>query len=158
MFTGIVDEVGTVDAAIERGDAGARLRDRARARGRAARGRLGRGRGRLPDRDAVGAGGFEADVMNQTLALTTLGELDRRRPGQPRAGAARGDPLGGHIVQGHVDGVGEVRAVTRGRLRATAAGRLPDGLDRYVVEHGSVALDGVSLTVAALAADGSRSR
>ena len=86
--------------------------------------------------------------MNQTLALTTLGALEPGDRGQPRARAARGEPLGGHIVQGHVDGVGEVAAVREDGFARRLRVALPDGLERYVVEHGSIALDGVSLTVA----------
>jgi riboflavin synthase len=100
----------------------------------------------------VAAGGdrwFEADVMNQTLSLTTLGSLG---PGdrvnlEPALGA--GEALGGHLVQGHVDGVARVTgAHVDGIARRLALG-LPRELARYVVERGSLALDGASLTVAA---------
>jgi riboflavin synthase len=89
------------------------------------------------------------DVVEETLSRTTLGSL---RPGdrvnlEPALRA--GDPLGGHIVQGHVDGVGCVR--TAGELVWIDA---PPELLRYCVEKGSITVDGVSLTVAAVDADG----
>jgi len=149
MFTGIVQELGTVEA-VDASGAGARLRI---AAGFA---------GELREGDSVAVAGacltavdpepaaFEADVMNQTLALTTIGEL---RPGdlvnlEPALRA--GEPLGGHIVQGHVDGVGEVTEVRDDGIARRVAVRVPDGLERYLVEHGSVTVAGVSLTVAGL--------
>lgn len=93
------------------------------------------------------------DLSRETLARTWLG---RARPGTRvnlEAALRAGDPLGGHLVQGHVDGVGEVVAaidpVHGGELRA----RLPDALRRYCVEKGSITLDGVSLTIAGPPAD-----
>lgn len=88
------------------------------------------------------------DLAPETVGRTTLGAL---RPGdtvnleRPVTLATR---LGGHLVQGHVDGVGTVEALERHEGGATLTVRLPDGLGRYVVEKGSVAVDGVSLTVA----------
>src|SRR6266576_3559561 len=76
--------------------------------------------------------------MNQTLALTTLGGLG----------------VGGHVVQGHVDGTGEVRAVGEDGLARRLLIAPPPELGRFIVERGSVTVDGVSLTVAALAEEG----
>ena len=152
MFTGIVREMGTVEG-IERSDAGARLRVRAGLGRELAPGDSVSVSGACLTVAAAGDGAFEADVMNQTLSLTTLGDLDpgRRVNLEPALRAA--DPLGGHLVQGHVDGTGEVVAVDEDgfarRVRITA----PAELRRYVVERGSVAVDGVSLTVAELAGD-----
>lgn len=90
--------------------------------------------------------GFRADVSAETLRRSTLGEL---RPGwkvnleRPLAPAGR---LGGHLVQGHVDGTGEFLSLEAGWLKV----RVPEELERYVVEKGSIAIDGVSLTVASI--------
>jgi riboflavin synthase len=96
---------------------------------------------------------FEADVMNQTLSLTTLGDLEPGDRVNVEPAVRAGDPLGGHLVQGHVDGTATVAAIRPDgiarRLRL-GAGR---ELARYLAEHGSVAVDGVSLTVASVAED-----
>ena len=91
--------------------------------------------------------------MNQTLSLTTLGELERGARVNLEAALRAGDPLGGHIVQGHVDGVGDVRSVAEDGFARRLRVGVPDGLERYLVEHGSVAIAGVSLTVAGLDED-----
>src|SRR5687768_13365914 len=110
MFTGLIADLGTVEA-IERSEAGARLRI-ATALG-----------GELADGDSVAVDGvcltvsghdaaaFSADVMNQTLGLTSLGELEPGRRVNLEPAMRAGDRLGGHIVQGHVDGRGRVVAV-----------------------------------------------
>lgn len=96
------------------------------------------------------AGGFSVDAVAETLRLTTLGRL---RPGDPvnlERALRVGDRLGGHLVQGHVDGTAEVLRVTRdgGDVRLRVA--LPGALRPYVAHKGSIALSGVSLTVAAV--------
>jgi riboflavin synthase len=91
---------------------------------------------------------FEADVMAETLRRSTLGSLAEGDQVNLEPPLRAGDPLGGHVVQGHVDGTGVVEAVTEdgfARVMRVAAG--PDLL-RYVVDKGSIAVDGVSLTVA----------
>jgi len=97
---------------------------------------------------------FWMDAVAETLARTTLGRL---RPGARvnlERALALGDRLGGHLVQGHVDGVVAVAGVTRRGADCRMALRVPEELRRYVAFKGSVALHGVSLTVAALTADG----
>lgn len=92
--------------------------------------------------------GFGADVMDETLRRTALGVLAPGDPVNLELPLRAGDHLGGHIVQGHVDGTGAVESVTEegfARVVRIAAG---EDLLRYVVEKGSVAVDGVSLTVA----------
>jgi riboflavin synthase len=145
MFTGIVEELGSV----ERFTAG---RLRVRATTVLADARAG-------DSIAVdgccltlvdkGDGWWEADVSDETLKRTTLGD---RQPGDPvnlERPVRAEDRLGGHIVQGHVDGVGEiVDPVPDLRVR------MPRELLRYVVEKGSVAVDGVSLTIVDALDDG----
>jgi riboflavin synthase len=105
------------------------------------------------DRDAEGPSGFRADLMGETLDRTALGDLT---PGAPvdleRALRADGR-LGGHLVQGHVDGVATVLAVEPRAQWTTMTFTLPTALAPYVVEKGSITVDGASLTVAAVDAD-----
>lgn len=91
--------------------------------------------------------GFVADVMGETLARTTLGRLQRGSAVNLERPLRADGRLGGHLVQGHVDGVGTVTAVVPRDAWTEMAIRLPDGLGPYVVEKGSIAVDGVSLTV-----------
>ena len=90
---------------------------------------------------------FAADVSRETLSLTTLGDLIPGSPVNLEPSLKAGDPLGGHLVSGHVDGVGKVTA-TSGDARSTRIEiAVPAALARYVARKGSVAIDGVSLTV-----------
>jgi riboflavin synthase len=101
----------------------------------------------------VGDGGFDADMVDETLQRTSLGGLRARDTVNLELPLRAGEPFGGHMVQGHVDGVGTVDAVTEesvGRRVRISAG--PDIL-RYVVGKGSITVDGVSLTVAAVGED-----
>jgi riboflavin synthase len=97
--------------------------------------------------------GFAVEVMPQTLRLTTLGDL---KPGDEvnlERSLKVGDALGGHLVFGHVDGVGEVtRVVDDGGDRRVTV-RVPPGLERYLAPRGSMSLDGVSLTIAGASRD-----
>jgi riboflavin synthase len=97
------------------------------------------------------------DLSEETLARSTLGRL---RPGDPvnlERPVTLSARLGGHLVQGHVDGVGEVAGIERDEQGgAVLTTRMPEGLLRYAVEKGSITVDGVSLTIAALAGDGMR--
>ncbi len=153
MFTGLIADMGTVESA-EGGPDGARLTV---STGLAAE--LGPGDSiavngvcltvaGLPD------SGFSADVMNQTLTLTSLGDLRAGDRVNLEPALRASDRLGGHIVQGHVDGRAEVVSVNEDGFARRVAVRLPAELRRYVIEHGSIALDGVSLTVAALDPEG----
>ena len=152
MFTGIVREIGTVEA-VEASDGGARVAIAATCAGE------------LEPGDSVAVAGvcltvagadghsFTADVMNQTLALTTLGALEGGDGVNLEPALRAGAPLGGHLVQGHVDARGEVVGVRADGIARRLRVSLPGGLTRYVVEHGSIAIDGVSLTVAGLDGD-----
>jgi riboflavin synthase len=94
------------------------------------------------------------DLSDETIARTSLRRLAAGHPvnlERPVSLAAR---LGGHLVQGHVDGVGDVQAIDHDDGGATLRVRIPGDLLRYVVEKGSLSVDGVSLTVAAVHADG----
>jgi riboflavin synthase len=146
MFTGIVEELGAI-AAVD----GDRVRIAATTVTEDAR---------IGDSIAVdgccltvvatGEGWWEADVSDETRKRTTLGD---RHPGDPvnleRPVRAQ-DRLGGHIVQGHVDGVGRVISLERLEQSAVLQVAPPAPLERYLVEKGSIAVDGVSLTIAAL--------
>lgn len=91
--------------------------------------------------------GFSADVMIQTLRLTTLGDLNQSDPVNIELAALASDRMGGHIVQGHVDGVGEVAENSPGEKWNKFRIRVPAGLSKYIVNQGSIAIEGVSLTV-----------
>lgn len=90
---------------------------------------------------------FVADVSRETLRLTTLGELREGAPVNLEPALRAGDPLGGHLVSGHVDGVAEVVSVTGDARSLRVVFRVPEHLSRYIARKGSVAIDGVSLTV-----------
>jgi riboflavin synthase len=151
MFTGIVEEVGTV-AALEPRQSGARLRICCRDVLEDLReGASIAVNGVCLTAVAVSGSSFEADLAPETLARSNLGDLvsdslvNLERPVTP---ATR---LSGHIVQGHVDGTGEVVALDAlGDGNWWLKTRLSPDLDRYLVHKGSIALDGVSLTIAAL--------
>jgi riboflavin synthase len=90
---------------------------------------------------------FSADVMNESLTRTALGALSGGDPVNLELPLAIGDRLDGHIVQGHVDGVGEIIQSTDAGFSRVLRVQVPDGMTRYVVEKGSITIDGVSLTV-----------
>jgi riboflavin synthase len=152
VFTGIVREIGSVEE-LRRSEQGARLRVGAGLAAELAAGDSVAVSGACLTVASASDGAFEAEVMNQTLSVTTLGGLEPGGSVNLEPPLRAGDPLGGHLVQGHVDGTGEVRGVRADgfarRLRIAA----PSELRRFVVERGSVAVDGVSLTVTALADD-----
>jgi riboflavin synthase len=100
---------------------------------------------------AAADGAFDAEVMNETLARSSLGELEPGGGVNLELPLRATDRLGGHVVQGHVDGLGTVESVVPdGFARLLTVSAAPEVL-RYVVEKGSIAVDGVSLTVAGLA-------
>jgi riboflavin synthase len=151
MFTGLIEGVGTLAAREPRGGD---------ARLRIAAGTLPFADVQLGESIAVNgvcltvagfdALGFEADASNETLALTTLGELATGRPLNLERALRANDRLGGHLVSGHVDGVG--RVVHRwddGRAQRWQF-EAPSPLRRYIAAKGSICVDGVSLTVNAI--------
>ena len=154
MFTGIVEELGEVVRRDEL-DAAARLTVRGAAvTSDAAHGDSISVNGVCLTVVEVQGDAFTADVMAETLQRSSLGVL---APGSPvnleRAVPVTGR-LGGHIVQGHVDGTGEILGREPAEHWETVHISLPAGLARYVVEKGSITVDGVSLTVASLQDDG----
>jgi len=99
---------------------------------------------------AFDARGFEADASNETLALTTLGGLPVGAPLNLERAMRPDDRLGGHLVSGHVDGIGTVRAITPDARAQRWTFAAPSTLLRYIAQKGSVCVDGVSLTVNAV--------
>jgi riboflavin synthase len=96
---------------------------------------------------AVHGRSFAADLSRETLSVTTLGDLTAGSPVNLEPSLRAGDPLGGHLVSGHVDGIGEITALS-GDARSTRIGiSVPAPLARFIARKGSVAVDGVSLTV-----------
>ncbi len=153
MFTGIIREIGAVEQVERTGD-GARLRVSAGVAGGLGAGDSVAINGVCLTVSSPGDDSFEADVMNQTLSVTTLGALEVGRRVNLEPALRAGEPLGGHLVQGHVDGTGEVASVAEDGFARRLRVAVPEALRRYVAEHGSVAIDGVSLTVATLTPDG----
>ena len=96
---------------------------------------------------------FSADLSSETLARSSLGELAAGDPVNLELPLRASDRLGGHIVQGHVDGVGRVRSITQDGVGREIRFDAPASLLRYVVEKGSIAVDGVSLTAASVDAE-----
>lgn len=91
--------------------------------------------------------GFVADVSRETLSLTTLGELKAGSPVNLERALTLSRPLGGHLVSGHVDGVGEVERRSEDARSWRFVFSMPRALSRYVAQKGSICVDGVSLTV-----------
>jgi riboflavin synthase len=152
MFTGIIKELGEV-AAVESSADGARLRIRADLASELGEGDSVSVNGACLTATSAGGGAFEADVMHQTLELTTLGELEPGSGVNLELPLRADDRLGGHVVQGHIDGRATVAEITDDGFAKRLRVELPDELLPYVVERGSIAIEGVSLTIAAL--DGS---
>jgi riboflavin synthase len=152
MFTGLVDDVGTIER-VERTPAGRELRVSSRYAGLADGESVAVNGACLTVRES-GPGWFSVAAVVTTLDRTTIGEwTDGRRVNLERA-MRLGDRLGGHLVQGHVDDVGVVEEVRRRDDALLVDVRLPTDLEPLMVPHGSVAIDGVSLTVNALPAPG----
>ncbi len=153
MFTGIIEELGSVEAIEDQGDA-----VRLSVRGPLVVSDAG-------DGDSIAVNGccltvashdgevFTADVMRETLDKTSLGTFRRgTRVNLERAVTAE-KRLGGHIVQGHVDGTAEILSRTPSEHWEVVEVGLPDGMGRYLVDKGSITVDGVSLTVVTVTDD-----
>ncbi len=153
MFTGIVEELGEVVAIEQLSDA-----TRLTLRGPKTTEDASHG-------DSISVNGvcltvtsqdddtFTADVMAETLRRSSLGALATGSPVNLERAVKVSDRLGGHVVQGHVDATGTIERVTPDEHWTVVRVALPEGLTRYVVEKGSITVDGVSLTVSAVDAD-----
>ena len=151
MFTGIVEELGRVAGRVDLGDAvrlviggpvvtsDARHGDSIAVNGVC-----------LTVVEVLPDGRFSADVMAETLNRSSLASLGPGSPVNLERAAAVNSRLGGHIVQGHVDATGEVISRTASEHWEVVRITLPENLSRYVVEKGSITVDGVSLTVSSL--------
>ena len=153
IFTGLVTETGMVES-LERDGDGARLRIRAGLAGELSAGDSIAVNGVCLTAVDPDSGGFGADVMAETLRRSSLGPLAAGDAVNLELPLRAGDRLGGHVVQGHVDGTGTVADVRdEGFARVVRIGAKLELL-RYVVEKGSIAVDGVSLTVSHVDDDG----
>jgi riboflavin synthase len=153
LFTGLVQQVGTVSATV-RSNGGARIEVKAPLAAE------------LTDGDSVlvngvcltavdaGRDGFRADLSPETLRRSALGDLGAGASVNLELPLRLQDRLGGHIVQGHVDAVAEVHSVSRDGDVLDLWVSVPEESLRYVVDKGSVAVDGVSLTVAGVDSTG----
>jgi riboflavin synthase len=147
MFTGIVEELGTVEGLTDLGDAA-----RITVRGSVVAQDAGHG-------DSIAVNGvcltvvdndgevFTADVMKETLDRSSLGALRAGDKVNLERAAMLSTRLGGHLVQGHVDAVGAIVDRKPSEQWELVTISLPDGISRYVVEKGSITVDGISLTV-----------
>ncbi|MGI8531597.1 MAG: riboflavin synthase [Geodermatophilaceae bacterium] len=153
MFTGIVEELGTLTGREDLAEA-ARLTVRGElvSPGTVAGDSIAVNGVCLTVVDVQSAA-FTADVMAETLARSTLGALDTGDPVNLERAVTAQTRLGGHVVQGHVDGVATVLSRTPGSHWEVVRLALPVALARYVVSKGSITVDGVSLTVSALGPD-----
>jgi riboflavin synthase len=149
MFTGLVQDVGRVES-VETDSNGARIWIATELAPELAEGDSVAVNGVCLTATAVNDSGFETEAMNQTLVVTALGTLEAGSRVNLELAMKVSDRLGGHIVQGHADGVGEVLAVEEDGFARRLRVELGPELLRYVVAKGSIALDGVSLTVADL--------
>lgn len=147
MFTGLVKEIGVVRAIEYKNDSAVINISAPILAQQIALGDSVSVSGVCLTATSVGSGYFCADVMVQTLKLTSLKKIQIGMSVNLELAARASDRLGGHIVQGHVDGVGTVKALTPGEKWAQFEVEVPLELTRYIVNQGSIALDGVSLTV-----------
>ncbi len=149
MFTGLIQDIGAVEA-LDRDADGAHLRIATRLAPEIALGDSVAVDGVCLTATAVEESGFETEAMNQTLRVTALGDVEAGAAVNLELALRAGDRLGGHIVQGHVDGVGTVAAVREDGFARRLEVELPPELLRYAIGKGSITLSGVSLTIADL--------
>ncbi len=153
MFTGLVADLGTVTAVDASAD-GVRLAVRTALAGELAAGASVAVNGVCLTATAIADGHFSADVMHETLRRSSLAEVGEGAAVNLELPLRATDRLGGHVVQGHVDGLGTVRDVVEDGFARVVELAAPPELLRYVVEKGSIAVDGISLTVASVTDDG----
>jgi riboflavin synthase len=149
MFTGLVQDLGRITQAESSGD-GVRLTVQTALAPELGEGDSVAVNGVCLTATAVAADAFEAEVMNETLGRSSLAQAGEGAIVNLELPLRPSDRLGGHVVQGHVDGVGAVRSVSVDGFARRVRIDAPPEVLRYVVHKGSVAVDGVSLTVADL--------
>jgi riboflavin synthase len=149
MFTGLVQDIGSVES-VAGGAEGARLRIATALGPEIGLGDSVAVNGVCLTATEADASGFATEAMNQTLEVTVIGALAPGAQVNLELATRADERLGGHIVQGHADGSGTVLEVSEDGFARRVRVELPPDLMRYVVDKGSVALNGVSLTVATL--------
>ena len=152
MFTGLVADLGKVERVDATPD-GVRLAVRTALAGEISEGDSVAVNGVCLTATAIDGGAFAADVTHETLRRSSLGEVGEGTPVNLELPLRPADRLGGHVVQGHVDGLGTVRDTREDGFARIVEIEAPPELLRYVVEKGSIAVDGVSLTVASVTDD-----
>ena len=152
MFTGIIQSVGRVAAAEARGGDLHLEIDASDLASRIDAQRLAVGESVAVNGCCLtvlepAAGRFSADVSRESLALTTLGDLAAGDPVNLEPALRAGDPLGGHLMSGHVDGRAQVVSLQRDARSMRVVIEVPEAFARFIAPKGSVGLDGISLTV-----------
>ncbi len=148
MFTGIIEEVGSVISVTRNGtNSDIRIKAAKVLEGT----KLGDSiavNGVCLTVTAMGGDWFQADVMNETLSRSSLGSLRSGSPVDLERAMAAGGRFGGHIVSGHIDGTGTISGIRNDGIAVWYTVSAPQSILRYIVEKGSIAIDGISLTVA----------
>lgn len=152
MFTGLIQDVGEIRS-LDSDAEGARLKVATSLGAEIGLGDSIAVNGICLTATAADDAGFETEAMNQTLEVTALGGVEPGDRVNLELAMKASDRLGGHIVQGHVDGVGEVIGLTEDGFAKRLRIKLDGDLLRYAIDRGSIALDGVSLTIAELGDD-----
>jgi len=152
VFTGLVADLGTVSDVVATPD-GVRLQVTTSLASELSEGDSVAVNGVCLTAVVADAQAFTAEVMNETLRRSSLAEVSAGGRVNLELPLRAQDRLGGHVVQGHVDGVGSISGVEDDGFARVVTIKAPAGLLRYVVEKGSIAVDGVSLTVASVTAD-----
>jgi riboflavin synthase len=152
VFTGLVADLGTVSGVETTGD-GVRVRVASALAGELGEGDSVAVNGVCLTATAIAGGEFTADVMHETLRRSSLAGVAEGTRVNLELPLRAQDRLGGHVVQGHVDGVGAISATEQDGFARVVTIDAPPELLRYVVEKGSIAVDGVSLTVASVTED-----
>ena len=147
IFTGIIEETGTINR-IDRGINSSRINIKARTVLEGTK--IGDSiaiNGVCLTVTSLGNGNFTADIMAETLAKTNLGQLSGGQPVNLERAVRLGDRMGGHLVQGHVDGIGFIAEQKKMDIATILRIKAEQDLLAYVVKKGSIAIDGISLTV-----------
>jgi riboflavin synthase len=152
MFTGLIADLGRIEE-LHAGEDGARLRIATALAGELHEGDSVAVDGVCLTATAVDDGGFATEAMPETLQRSSLGGLSEGDAVNLELALRAADRLGGHVVQGHVDGTGTVASIQPEGISRVVEIEAEPELTRYLVEKGSVAVDGVSLTVSSLGED-----
>lgn len=149
MFTGIVKGIGRIES-VDRSAEGVRVTVATPLAGELGLGDSIAVNGVCLTATAVAEHRFSAEVMNETLRLSSLAEAGAGSPVNLELALRASDRLGGHVVQGHVDGVGRIASIAPDGFARQVEIAAPDEVLRYIVHKGSITVDGISLTVSGL--------